>query len=303
MEDFELTLFDRLGVVRDTIAKHGGEGNFYVSFSGGKDSTIASRLLDEALPGNRIPRVYFDTGIEYNAIRAYVLALRESDDRFAIVKPSRPIAQMLREDGYPFKSKQHSLMLATYQNSGLTKSVKNYLRVSDGGKMQLQCPEMLKYQFTPSFSLKVSDKCCKNMKKRPALAYERESGRKVAITGIRKAEGGQRASIGGCVVFKGGALHRFHPLFVVSEEWEDWYVSTREIKLCELYYPPYNFKRTGCKGCPFNPELRRDLETMQRLLPGEYRQCWAIWGPVYEGYQRVGYRIEPYERGKLIYDD
>ena len=62
-EDFELTLFDRVNVIRDTIARN-GEGNFYLSYSGGKDSTVLSHLIDMAVPGNRIPRVYINTGIE-----------------------------------------------------------------------------------------------------------------------------------------------------------------------------------------------------------------------------------------------
>ena len=62
--DNELLLIDRLGVIRDTINSY-GEENFYLSFSGGKDSTVLHHLLDMALPGNKIPRVFINTGIEY----------------------------------------------------------------------------------------------------------------------------------------------------------------------------------------------------------------------------------------------
>lgn len=64
MEDYELTLFDRLNAIRDTINKY-GEENFYLSFSGGKDSTVLHHLIDMALPNNKIPRVFINTGIEY----------------------------------------------------------------------------------------------------------------------------------------------------------------------------------------------------------------------------------------------
>ena len=67
MTENEFILQDRLGVIRDTINKY-GEENFYISFSGGKDSTVVHNLVDMALPGNRIPRVFINTGIEYNAI-------------------------------------------------------------------------------------------------------------------------------------------------------------------------------------------------------------------------------------------
>lgn len=67
MTENEFLLQDRLNVIRDTINKY-GEENFYLSFSGGKDSTVVHHLLDMALPENRIPRVFSNTGIEYNAI-------------------------------------------------------------------------------------------------------------------------------------------------------------------------------------------------------------------------------------------
>lgn len=64
MEDFELVLYDRINAIRDTINKYGID-NFFISFSGGKDSTILHYLIDMALPDNTIPRVYINTGIEY----------------------------------------------------------------------------------------------------------------------------------------------------------------------------------------------------------------------------------------------
>ena len=71
MTENEFILQDRLGVIRDTINKY-DEDNFYLSFSGGKDSTVVHHLLDMALPNNKIPRVFSNTGIEYNAIVEFV---------------------------------------------------------------------------------------------------------------------------------------------------------------------------------------------------------------------------------------
>ena len=71
MTENEFILQDRLGVIRDTINKY-GEENFYISFSGGKDSTVVHHLVDMALPDNKIPRVFSNTGIEYNAIVEFV---------------------------------------------------------------------------------------------------------------------------------------------------------------------------------------------------------------------------------------
>ena len=103
--DNELLLFDRIEIIKNTINKY-GEENFYLSFSGGKDSTVLHYLLDIALPGNKIPRVFINTGIEYNDIVKFVEDLAKKDSRIIILKPTKSIKKILEEKGYPFKSKQ-----------------------------------------------------------------------------------------------------------------------------------------------------------------------------------------------------
>lgn len=83
MTENDFILFDRIEVIKNTIEKY-GEENFYISFSGGKDSTVLHHLIDEAIPGNKIPRVFINTGIEYEFIRKYVIDLKQNDDRFVI---------------------------------------------------------------------------------------------------------------------------------------------------------------------------------------------------------------------------
>lgn len=56
--DNEFLLQDRLQKIRQIISQY-GEENFYISFSGGKDSTVLSALVDMAIPKNKIPRVSF----------------------------------------------------------------------------------------------------------------------------------------------------------------------------------------------------------------------------------------------------
>lgn len=77
--DNEFLLMDRIQKIQQVIGKY-GEENFYLSFSGGRDSTVLSALLDMALPGNTIPRVYANTGIEYQLILDFVERERESEN-------------------------------------------------------------------------------------------------------------------------------------------------------------------------------------------------------------------------------
>ena len=298
--DNELLLYDRIEVIKATNQKYDLEHNAYLSFSGGKDSTIVHYLLDIALPNNRIPRVFIDTGIEYTMIREFVLGLAKNDDRFVILKPTQNIKQMLEKYGYPFKSKQHAHNLSVYQKSGVCKSIKRYLGIIESNT-KFRCPKMLEYQFTKEFTLKCSDNCCRKMKKEPIKKWEKANGRFVAITGMRNSEGGERASIKGCILTdKNGMLHRFHPLIKVNDEWENWFIKEKHIDLCPIYQPPYNFKRTGCKGCPFSLDLQEQLEIMELYMPNERKQCEIIWKPVYEEYRRLNYRLKKVEKVKLF---
>lgn len=72
----------------------------------------------------------------------------------------------------------------------------------------------------------------------------KESGVVNSFTGTRKEEGGNRNNLS-CLT-NGAYGKHFNILVPMTEEWENWFIKKYNIKLCELYYPPFNFKRTGC---------------------------------------------------------
>lgn len=288
--DNEFLTFDRIIKIQSVVEKF-GEEKCWISFSGGKDSTVLSHLVDKALPGNKIPRVYANTGIELNAVRDYVLELQSKDPRIEIIKPSVNIKAALERDGYPFKSKEHSMYVDIYQRNGSCKTVERYLN-PDESRKTFGCPDSLRYQFTPEFKLKCSKKCCENMKERPMAEYAKEHDRPIAFIGLLGDEKGGRNNAK-CMVDMTYGKH-FQPLTAVDHEWEEYFIRTENIRLCKLYYPPYNFERTGCKGCPYNPHLQQTLDTLGQFPEffAERRQVEYIWGPVYAEYRRLGYRLK-----------
>jgi 3'-phosphoadenosine 5'-phosphosulfate sulfotransferase (PAPS reductase)/FAD synthetase len=298
MTENEFLLEDRIAKIRSVIEKY-GEDNFYLSFSGGKDSTVLSHLIDMALPENRIPRVYANTGIEYRKMLEFVEREREKDHLWELImlKPSVPIKPTLEEYGYPFKSKSHSAMVALYQKYKTTDGhigLQHYLHISTDGvdwNSSNSCPKKLKYQFTPEFQIKISDKCCLKMKEEPLEKWAKENNKAYSILGLMREEGGRRKTAQ-CLAFKGKKFKSFQPLAPLSSEWEEWFIEEYKIELCDLYLPPYNFDRTGCKGCPFAIGLQQELEVLQKFFPDEKRQCEYIWKPVYEEYRRIGYRLK-----------
>ena len=287
-EEFDFLLSDRIQKIQQIAKEYDLENKGYIAFSGGKDSTVLSFLVDLALPGNKIPRIYSNTGIDFNAIRQFVRDMATDDERFFILNPTQNLRKMFSEIGYPFKSKFHSHICDIYSRQGKSGCVLKYAEAKTHNPHD--CPDKLKYQFEEPLPFKISDKCCFKMKKEPFKKYEKESGRTIGLTGMRRAEKGLRENLN-CLVFSHRRLHRFHPLAPCTDEFIERTISEYTIPLCRLYYSPFNFKRTGCKGCPYNIHLQEEIDLLERLLPEEKAQCEYIWRPVYEEYRRIGYRL------------
>ena len=81
---------------------HWGEDHVYVSFSGGKDSTVLLRLAREEYPNMKA--VFVDTGLEYPEIRKFV----RTYDNVDWVRPKKTFKQVIEEYGYPMISKEVS---------------------------------------------------------------------------------------------------------------------------------------------------------------------------------------------------
>ena len=87
--------------IRGWIEEYGVDG-VYVSFSGGKDSTVLLDIVRKLYPD--VLAVYVDTGLEYPEIREFV----KSFDNVEWLKPKKNFRQVITEYGYPFISKEVS---------------------------------------------------------------------------------------------------------------------------------------------------------------------------------------------------
>lgn len=289
MTENEFLLNDRITKIRSVIEKYGVD-NFFISYSGGRDSCVVSHLIDVALPNNDIPRVYANTGIELNMISDFVKSQQKIDNRIIIIQPRAKIKASLERNGYPFKSKLHSHVLDVYQRIGMTATTKNYLDRDNAKWLSSKCPKILRYQFNPNFNIRISDKCCYIMKEKPLADWSTTNNKPYTVTGIMREEGGRRDRAN-CLSFKQNTLISFNPLAPMSGDWELWYINRYNVEISDIYKPPYNFRRTGCKGCPFALNLQNELDTLEKFFPNERKQCELIWKPVYDEYRRIGYRL------------
>lgn len=78
------------------------DGKVYVSFSGGKDSTVLLHIVRELYP--EVEAVFVDTGLEFPEIKAFV----KTFDNVTWVRPKMAFREVISQYGYPLISKEVS---------------------------------------------------------------------------------------------------------------------------------------------------------------------------------------------------
>lgn len=150
--------------------EHYGEDGVYVSFSGGKDSTVLLDIVRKMYPG--IEAVFVNTGLEYPEIVDFV----KQHENVTILRPKKNFKQVLTEYGYPAISKNvsHNVGIATRNPDGAV--MRNIFSPEKKGKYALY-----KYLYLTRAPFKISEKCCDVMKKEPIHTFEKETGKKSMI--------------------------------------------------------------------------------------------------------------------------
>lgn len=149
-----------------------GEDGVYISFSGGKDSTVLLDLVRSEYPN--VKAVFIDTGMEYPEIREFV----KTFDNVEILKPKKNFKQTIKDYGYPFFSKENAQKI--YELRHTKSEVLRHNRLYGDSKGNGKLPESYKFMLEGG-APEVSNKCCDIMKKNPAKDYEKRTGRKPMV--------------------------------------------------------------------------------------------------------------------------
>ena len=96
----------------------------YISFSGGKDSTVLVDIVHNRMGRTDIPLVFVDTGLEYPEVRDFV---KSYGDKVIWLKPKMNFRQVIEKYGYPMFSKEISETISASRKY-LT-SIKEYQNV------------------------------------------------------------------------------------------------------------------------------------------------------------------------------
>jgi len=270
----KLPLFikERLSVKRieDWYAHWGGD--VYISFSGGKDSTVLLDLVRKSFPD--VPAVFVNTGLEYPEIREFV----DKFDNVTIVRPKMSFKKVIEKYGYPIISKSTSQAIHEVQHAKDPNGPLATLRLTGIGPNGNFRPASMipkKWQFLLGAPFKVSHKCCDVLKKNPAKQYEKESGRKPYI-GTLATESKTREKQylkNGCNGFN---MRRpvSNPIAFWTEQDILQYLSKNSIEIAEPYgdIVEKNGKleltgepRTGCIFCGFGVQFADSRDKFTRL--------------------------------------
>lgn len=248
-------------------------GACYLSFSGGKDSTVVLALIK--MLGLKIPAVFCDTQIELDATYNFVKWVNENYYPVTIIKPEKSFSEILKEYGKPIKSKLKSHTLRAYQNDNNCKSAK---QLFDKKLYRVSIADKDFHLLHPNFDIKSSEICCIFLKKKPFKKYMKETGGEGYFTGERVAEGGVRAFNAELRVKEGKPIcTRLSGKYIVKSPIIDWsdemveeFIKKENVPLSEAY-TKYGMKRTGCCCCPFSKNLVEDLKILYEYEPQKYK--------------------------------
>ena len=191
-------------------------GHVYVSFSGGKDSTVLKHIVDSMY--DDVPAVFVNTGLEYPEIQKFVKEVQAGkydcfNPNVEIIRPEMRFDEVIKKYGYPAISKEISEVIYSVRNSkpGKTKTVRmkrlsGELLDNQGNKSQFNCEN---WKFMLDAPFEVANHCCAVMKKKPALKYANETGRK-QIVGTLASESRLRRQIwlkNGCNALQRSQVH------------------------------------------------------------------------------------------------
>ena len=146
------------------------DGNIYVGFSGGKDSTVLLDIARQVYPD--IKALFVDTGLEYPEVKEFV----KSFDNVDIIRPDMTFREILEKYGWVFPSK---VVAAKVEQARRGLKTKCYFDGVDGNgnPSRYYAGRYPKWKFLIDSPFKISGYCCDMIKKKPIKKYIKENNR------------------------------------------------------------------------------------------------------------------------------
>lgn len=277
---YELKLLLSERRIRDWYEHY--QGDVYVSFSGGLDSTVLLHMVRSFYPD--VEAVFSDTGLEYPELKQFV----KKFDNVTIIKPKKSFREVLKEYGYPVVSKETATKVRKLRHGNLSDRYRNYLLNGDErGKLGMLAK---KWRILLDAPFETSEQCCDVMKKNPFREYHKKTG-KFPFLGITQDEGFQRRrqyEKTGCNVYD-AKKPKSQPMGFWTKQDVLRYAIENNLEICSVYgdivcengiYRTTGVQRTGCMFCAFGCHLEKCPNRFQKMEithPQLYQYCMKPW--------------------------
>lgn len=300
--------------IREWVNHFGADG-VYVSFSGGKDSTVLLHLVRSIYPG--VEAVFVNTGLEYPEIQEFV----KSFENTTILRPKMRFDEVIKKYGYPIISKEVSecvsqgkISLQTGKYASRLLKLLGEFKDKDGRKSIYNHE---KYKPLLYVDFNISHDCCNVMKKKPVHDFCKQTG-KMPITAQTTEESllrEQQWLKNGC---NGFAMKKpiSNPMSFWTEQDILTYIKQNNLPIAKVYgeivydngngerYNNLLFEngtklkctgcqRTGCIFCGFGAHFKDDdrFVRLKETHPKQYAYCMnggeygtdGMWKPNKDG--------------------
>lgn len=273
-------------------------GNIYVAYSGGKDSTVLLDIARKVKPD--IKAVFVNTGLEYPEIREFalnhdnVIEIRPRYGKEAVEFGKKPGDIITFRDtityyGYPVISKEVAEAIDQARRipgGSRWKKMHGLYPHKDNGRTSSF--DHRKYLPVLELPVKISEKCCNITKKNPNKQFQKETGLK-PILGTMTEESTMRKFAWyktGCNAFDGKNPHSNPMAFWTNQDVLN-YIQSFNIPICSVYGDVIcnekgklecsGCKRTGCIFCAFGAHMskkgRGRFELLKVSHPRQYEYC------------------------------
>lgn len=275
------------------------------AISGGKDSDIMLDIISRLDIEKKVTYVFFDTGIEYRATKEHLDYLENKYDiTIKRIRANKSIPTTCKVYGQPFLSKYVSDMISRLQRHGFDWQDEQFEVLSKKypkckGALKWWCNEngenssfnISRNKFLKEFMIenppnfKISNKCCYYAKKKPSADLVNLEDFDLMILGIRKSEGGIRASAyKNCFSNYDNddyKISQYRPLFYYTIDDEKKYDELFQVRHSKCY-EIYGLSRTGCVGCPYNRKINDELDVVKKYEPKLWKAVNYIFKDSYE---------------------
>ena len=247
-----------------------GESGVYVSFSGGKDSTVLLDIVRKDFPN--IKAVFVDTGLEYPSIRRFV----RTKDNVTRLSPEMSFRDVVYEWGYPLISKEVSKAIY-YCRKGSQWAIRAMkgLNSKDGTPSPYMTSLFKKYDFLINAPFLISDKCCRIIKEKPAYKIHSKMKPFSALLAEESYRRKRAWLNGGCNSFTTGMSK---PMSFWTEQDVLTYIKNNDLPIADIYGSVVEKDKTNThRGCKLqtteyivqvvpsvglvSPWIKQDLET------------------------------------------